>query len=54
MVTGFGPQPTRADLERMAVKSARKILADHAGCYCDLCELARNVELRLTGVSYER
>ena len=53
-VSGFGPEPTQEELIAGAVKAARTILARHAGCYCSVCELARTIELKYTGVSYER
>ena len=69
-LAGFGPDPgpecncnyctmvadTVSDqyLRARAVKAARTILARHAGCRCDLCDLARTIELNLEGVTYER
>lgn len=53
-VGGIGPELTDTELRALAACSARTILARHAGCYCDLCELARSIELNLTGVSHER
>ena len=53
-LAGFGTDLTPEQLKDGAVKAARTILARHAGCYCSLCELARSIELDLTGVSHAR
>lgn len=57
-LAGFGPDPipvlSDAELRAGALKAARTILAGHAGCGCDLCDLAHSVELNLEGVTYER
>lgn len=54
---GFGPQApelSEVDLPANLLRSARSILARHAGCHCNLCELAASIELRYTGMTYER
>ena len=53
-LTGFGPDLTEEELKAGAVRAARTILARHAGCRCNLCELAASIELRYTGVSHAR
>jgi len=53
-LAGLGPDRTDAELIAGAVRAARTILARHAGCRCNLCELAASIELRYTGVSHAR